>query len=52
MAILIYTEILLSKKVTRRICNRSNSRAAVAALAKPPPNKLWYERDASASKTK
>jgi hypothetical protein len=52
MAILIYTEILLSKKLTRIIRIRSDSRAAVAALAKPPPNQLWYERDASASKTK
>jgi hypothetical protein len=45
MAILMYTELLVSKKVTRRrirIC--SDSRAAIAALAKPPLNQLWYGR--------
>jgi len=45
MAILMYTELLLFKKVRRRriyIC--SDSRAAIAAFAKPPPNQLWYGR--------
>jgi len=45
MAILMYTEFLLSKKVTRRrTCICCDSRAAIAALAKPPPNQLWYGR--------
>jgi len=45
MAILMYTELLLSNKVTRkRICICSDSRAAIAALAKPPLNQLWYGR--------
>jgi hypothetical protein len=45
MAILIYTELLLSKQVTKRgICICSDSRVAIAALAKPPPNQLWYGR--------
>jgi len=45
MAILMYTEFLLSKKVTRReTCICCDSRAVIAALAKPLPNQLWYER--------
>jgi len=44
MAVLKCRELLLSKNVNRRrIHYLSDSRAAIAALAKPPPNWLWYE---------
>lgn len=45
-AILMTSSLLLFKKVKKRICVSSDNKAAIAKLAKPPPNQLWESTQA------